>query len=235
MYSCILIFLVICVSFILNTYADERKMLFREDFKSLQNWKPFYFPKKKHTVYTVEREGDKYRLRAESNASASALIYKEKFNVYEYPRVRWRWKVNNIYAKGDDGTKAGDDYPMRIYIAFEYDPENEGFFERIKNSLIKKIYGEYPPHSSLNYIWASKEHKERIMKSPFTSKAKIVVLQQGSLNVGKWEDEDINIAGDYRRAFGKDPPPVAGIAIMNDSDNTGESSVSFLEYIEVYR
>jgi hypothetical protein len=228
-------FLVVCISLIFDTYADEKKILFREDFKSLQNWKPFYFLKKKHTVYSVEHEGDKYRLWAESNASASALIYKEKFNVYEYPRVRWRWKVNNIYTKGDDGTKTGDDYPMRIYVAFEYDPENEGFFERVKNSLIKKIYGEDPPRSSLNYIWASKEHKERIMKSPFTSKAKIIILQQGSLNVGKWEDEDINIVGDYRRAFGKDPPPVAGIAIMNDADNTGESSVSFLEYIEVYR
>jgi hypothetical protein len=235
MYGCTLMFLVICICFIVNTYADERKALFREDFKGLQNWKPFYFLKKKRTVYAMEREGNKYCLRAESNASASALVYKEKFNVYEYPGVEWRWKVNNIYTKGDDGTKAGDDYPMRIYVAFQYDSENEGFFEKIKNSLIKKIYGEYPPQSSLNYVWASKEHKERIMKSPFTSKVKIVVLEQGSLNVGRWEDENINIVDDYRKAFGKEPPPVADIAVMNDSDNTGESSVSFLEYIEVYR
>lgn len=228
-------FLVVCISFILNTYADERKILFREDFKSLQNWKPFYFPKKKNTVYTVECEGDRCCLRAESNASASALIYKEKFNVYEYPRVRWIWKVNNIYAKGDDGTKAGDDYPLRVYIAFDYGPGNEGFFERIKNSLTKKIYGEYPPHSSLNYVWASRDHRERIISSPFTGKVRIVILQKGDSNIGKWQDEDIDIIEDYRSAFGKDPPPVANIAIMNDSDNTHESSISFLECLEVYR
>jgi len=230
------VFMVIFISCISAAVADERKVFFREDFKSLENWRPFYFPKnKKHTLYTIEQQGDKNCLRAESSASASALVYKIKFNVNEYPKVRWRWKVNNIYTKGDNGTKAGDDYPMRVYIIFEYDPEKEGFFERIKNSFIKKIYGEYPPHSSLNYVWASREHKEKILTSPYTEKAKIIILQKGSTNVGKWQDEDINIMEDYRKAFGELPPPIADIAIMNDSDNTGESSVSFVEYIEVYR
>ena len=36
---------------------------------------------------------------------------------------------------------------------------------------------------------------------------------------------------DYRRAFGEEPPRVARIAIMNDSDNTGESAVSRIDWI----
>ena len=36
-------------------------------------------------------------------------------------------------------------------------------------------------------------------------------------------------------AFGCKPPEKAGIAMMNDSDNTGEQSVSYLDYIEGYR
>jgi len=227
--------LVIFMSLILCSLAAERKTLFREDFLNLENWRPFYFPKKKHTVYAIEQEGDKHFLRAESNDSASALVYRKKFNVYEYPRVKWRWKVNNIYARGDDGTKAGDDYPVRVYIAFDYSPGAEGFFERIKNCLTKKVYGEYPPHSSLNYVWASKDHKERIINSPFTGKVRIVILQKGESNIGKWQDEDIDIIEDYRSAFGKAPPPIANIAIMNDSDNTHESSISFLECLEVHR
>ena len=40
---------------------------------------------------------------------------------------------------------------------------------------------------------------------------------------------------DYRRAFGEDPPAEASLAIMNDSDDTGQSAVSFVEFIEVFR
>ncbi len=38
-----------------------------------------------------------------------------------------------------------------------------------------------------------------------------------------------------RKAFGKEPPSKAGIGIMNDSDDTGESSVSYIELIEIFR
>jgi hypothetical protein len=42
-----------------------------------------------------------------------------------------------------------------------------------------------------------------------------------------WESR--NILRDYRRAFGEHPPAMARVAIMNDPDNTGESSVSYLD------
>jgi hypothetical protein len=29
------------------------------------------------------------------------------------------------------------------------------------------------------------------------------------------------------------PPPIASLAIMNDSDNTGEKSVSYVDFMEV--
>jgi len=50
-----------------------------------------------------------------------------------------------------------------------------------------------------------------------------------------WVDEEVNILDDYNKAFGKSPPSTASIAIMNDSDNTGEDSVSYIDFIEVYR
>jgi hypothetical protein len=61
------------------------------------------------------------------------------------------------------------------------------------------------------------------------------LLQKGPKNVGTWQDQEINIVDDYQKAFGSKPPMRARIAIMNDSDNTGESSISFREYIEVFR
>jgi len=39
----------------------------------------------------------------------------------------------------------------------------------------------------------------------------------------------------HKDAFGEDSPSQASIAIMNDSDNTGEGSVSYIDYIEIHK
>ncbi|MCK5347451.1 MAG: DUF3047 domain-containing protein [Candidatus Heimdallarchaeota archaeon] len=63
----------------------------------------------------------------------------------------------------------------------------------------------------------------------------MIILEKGVSKVAKWETEEVNIITDYQWAFGKRPPAVASIAIMNDSDNTGEKSVSYVDYMEIYR
>jgi hypothetical protein len=228
--------LLVPVLFVPGAHAQERSVLFHEDFSTLDNWKPFTFPKiKKHTVYSIQKDGDRHYLKAESNASASAMVYKSSFNVSGYARVKWRWKVDNVYVKGDVRTKQGDDYPIRVYVMFEYDPDKAGVFEKMKYGLAKKMYGEYPPQSSLSYVWASREDPESIVVSPYTDRAMMVLLQKGAKNVGTWQNQEINIVDDYQKAFGSKPPVRARIAIMNDSDNTGESSTSYVEYLEVFR
>ena len=219
-----------------NADAAEQTVLFREDFSSLDSWKPFFFPKiKSHSTYTIEHDGDKHFLRAESHASASAIVYKDVFDVYDYPRAKWRWKVKNLYVNADPRSKAGDDYPIRVYIMFEYDPETAGTFERIKYGLAKALYGEYPPDSSLSYVWSSKDDPATFIVSPYTDRAMMVLLEKGPAKAGTWVDESIDILQDYQKAFRSKPPARARIAIMNDSDNTGESSVSWVAYIEVAR
>ena len=231
-----LIVLLLFVLVAVPVRAGEGTVLLREDFRDLENWRPLYFPKiPKHSVYTVETQGDQHYLKAESSGSASGLVYKKEFNVYDYPRIRWRWKVDNVYRNWDGRTKQGDDYPIRVYILFKYDPERAGFVDKVKYNAAKLIYGEYPPYSSLNYVWASKPLPERIITSPYAEQVKMVLLEQGAEHVGVWISEEVNVIEDYERAFGAKPPPAASLAIMNDSDNTGESAVSYVEFIEVYR
>ena len=217
-----------------NLYADRDKVFLHEDFIDLQNWKPLFFPKiKRHTEYSIGRNSDNSYLRAESSASASGLILKKEFNVFEYPKLKWRWKISNVYLKGNAEEKSGDDYPIRIYVIFKYDPDKASFAQRIRYGLAKTIYGEYPPQSSLIYIWESKAHNKRIITSPFARESKMIILEAGGDNVGKWLQEKVNILEDYKKAFGNMPPSIASLAIMNDSDNTGEKSVSYVDFIEI--
>jgi len=216
--------------------ASDPGNFLHEQFDDLSNWKPLHFPKiKKYSHYSIEKKDGRSYLKAESKASASGISFKKEFNIYKYPNVRWMWKISNVYKKGNARKKSGDDYPLRIYFVFKYNPEKASLGQRIIYGLAKKIYGEYPPHSGLNFIWANRQHDESIFTSTYTKEERMVILQSGLNNSGKWMEQEVNIIEDYRKAFGFDPPPVASIVIMNDSDDTGESSVSYIDYIEVYR
>ena len=236
-WNAIIVFAILLANFtFLPASGQERHVFVREDFNSLDDWRPLYFPKiEQHSKYTIVREGKESYLKAESNASASGIIYRKEFNVYDYPKISWRWMISNVYKKGDTGGKSGDDYPIRIYVIFRYDPEKASLGQKIRYGLAKIIYGEYPPQSSLTYIWANREYPEKILISPYASEAKMVIMEAGEEHAGKWMTEEADILEDYKMAFGVSPPATASLAIMNDSDNTGESSTSYVDYIEVYK
>jgi hypothetical protein len=220
----------------LHVCAQGQKIFLREDFNDLKNWEPLHFPKiKEYTRYSIENDDKGRYLKAESSSSASGIVFNKEFNVFEYPKVRWRWKVSNTYEKGNAREKSGDDYPIRVYIMFKYDRDTASFKKKIKYGIAKTLYGKYPPHSSLNYIWANRRHNEDILTNTYAPESRMIILQTGSENAGRWVDQEINIIEDYHRAFGEDPPSSGRLAIMNDSDNTGEKAVSYIDYIEVYR
>ncbi len=219
-----------------SSFAQNKKVFFREDFNNLDNWRPVAVSNKpEQTKYSIEKCNNGSCLKAESNKSVLALAHKDEFNVYTYPNVRWRWKVSNVYRNANPETREGDDYPMRIYVAFRYDPKAPSSIgQRLKFGLINTIYGDYPPQAALNYVWANDESQKTILSSPFSDTVKLIALEKGNTKVGTWQEEEINIVQDYRKAFGSDPPQMAGIAVMNDSDNTGQSSTSYIDFIEVY-
>ncbi|NJD55892.1 MAG: DUF3047 domain-containing protein, partial [Nitrospirae bacterium] len=77
--------------------------------------------------------------------------------------------------------------------------------------------------------------KRRILSNPYAEEAKMIILEAGTEKAGQWVEEDVDVIKDYREAFGALPPRTASLAVMNDSDNTGERSVSYVDYIEVYK
>jgi hypothetical protein len=216
----------------LNAQVSEHG--FREEFNSLENWKPFAFPGiPRHTIYSIHKEGGKGFLVAQADNSASGIIYIKSFDIYKTPIISWKWKISNIYLIGDEKKKSGDDYPLRIYVIFKYDPAKSSVFERAQYNTLKLLYGEYPPHSSLSYIWANKKYPERILPNTYTARTQMVLLQKGSEHTGRWIEERVNAIDDYRKAFGVNPPREANIAIMSDADNTGEKATSYVAYLEV--
>lgn len=218
-----------------NINSEEIQLYMREDFSSLENWDPFIFNNiDRNTDYSIDSQYSESYLKIFSNNSASALINKHKFDVHQYPFIKWRWMISNTYNKGDAAVKSGDDYPIRVYVIFEFEPEKASFRKRAQYALYKAINGRYPPGSSLNYIWANREASSRILTNSYSSQSKMIILEAGDKNAGIWMEETVNILDDYRQAFGSEPPNRASIAIMGDADNTRETSEAYVDFIEIF-
>jgi hypothetical protein len=197
-----------------------------------QGWETLTFPKiPQHTTYVVEQSEGNFYLKAESRASASGLIKRVEIDPKLYPILSWRWKVEQIIKTGDERRKDRDDYAARVYITFKYDPQKASLWEKITYGTYKTLYGEYPPKASINYIWANKLAKGESAASPYTDRSFMIAVESGTIGAGVWLTEERNVFEDYRRLFGEDPPLIQGIAVMTDTDNTGESAVAYYDDI----
>jgi hypothetical protein len=191
-------------------------------------WELFHYKNiERHTDYRLVEEGGRIVVKAMADASASMLTRKIRIDPKEYPIVQWRWKVTNILKKGNVYRKDGDDYPARIYIAFKYDSDRLNYSERIKYEVARMLYGEYPPLAIINYVWASNASPGLMMPNSYTDRAMMVVVESGEKNLNTWVSEERNIYADYRKAFKDEPPMISGVAIMTDTDNTGESATAY--------
>ena len=190
-------------------------------------WKPLTFKKvSKRTKYEVVQDGDVAVVKASSEAAASGLTKEITIDPREYPIVRWRWKVENLLKNSDVGRKEGDDYPARLYITFEYDPEKVSFSKKLKYKAGRAILGDIPI-GAINYIWETKTPVGTIVDNAYTDFAKMIVVESGPQKVGTWVEEERNIRDDYKRAFGEEPPLINGVAIMSDTDNTKERVTAY--------
>ena len=193
-----------------------------------RGWEPLTFQKvDKHTRYSLVKDNGVVTVKAESSASASGLIRKISIDPEEYPFLTWRWKVTDINTKSDISRKKGDDCPARLYITFEYDPSGRSVLEKAKHSAIKLFYGTHSPYEAVTYIWGNKAPIGTIAPNPYTDRVMMIVVEKGNARLNTWVQEERNILEDYRNAFGGKPPMITGVAIMTDTDDTEESSVSY--------
>ena len=193
-------------------------------------WEALTFKKvPRATQYRVVREAEGWVLEARSEAAASALYRPLDLDLRAHPRLTWRWKVGSVLVRGDARTKQGDDYPARVYVAFRHDPARATAWERVTYGAYRLLYGTYPPRAALNYIWDNRLPPGTTLDNAYTGRAKMIVVRSGAAEVGRWVTETRDVLDDYRRLFGGEPPPVAGVAVMTDTDDTGERAVAWYD------
>lgn len=171
----------------------------------LTGWTPKIF--QGETAYRLVEDDGRTVLKAESRGAASGLFKEVRLDPRSAPVLRWSWKIERTLATGDERTKAGDDYAARVYVVFP-----SVLFWRTR---------------AINYIWANKLPAGESLPNAYTANAVMVAVESGNGKAGTWVREERNIYEDYRKLFGKEPPDLGAVAIMTDTDNTGEEAVAW--------
>ena len=196
-------------------------------------------PKKvpRPSEYDMAELDDEVVLRGRTRSGASLVYRRVDVDWRTHPVIAWRWRVDQVFDKDNERSKAGDDYPARVYIGFKYDPDRANWFQRrlFERARRRSDDNSYPPLYTLNYVWATKEPPGASFDNPYQSRAKMVVARSGRRGLRAWQEEARNYAEDFREIVGEEPPEVEFVAIMIDGDDTDSSGVSYFADIRFLR
>jgi Protein of unknown function (DUF3047) len=144
--------------------------------------------------------------------------------------LSWRWRVDLPPAGADLRRRAGDDAAIKVCALFALPTSNLPFLERQLLRFAEARAGEHLPAATLCYVWDEGALPAgTLLHNAYTHRVRFIVLR-GQRE--RWGEERHDLAADFLRAFGdeaKTVPPLEGIAIGADSDNTGSRSLAWLD------
>ena len=173
-------------------------------------------------------------VRVASDRSVSALFRPLAADLARAPVLRWRWRVSAAPAPTDLTRKRGEDRAVAVYVGFPYEPERAGFLEALRRQAIVAMRGAEAPGRLLTYVWGGDRPRGTLLHREGEEKTGAIrVLRTPAAPVGVWLAERVDVAADFRAAFGWDPPDPTHVGIVSDSDDTGravEASVVDVAY-----
>jgi hypothetical protein len=160
---------------------------------------------------SVTKDDNDHVLHLVSDNASFGITKEIEVDLEQYPFINFRWKAVELPKGGDFRDKRTDDQAGQLYVVF-------GTFK-----LTAKIVG---------YLWENKAPKFTTGVSPAWGKTRLIVLQSGSENIGKWMWEKRNLYEDYKTLFGKKPSKANLISIFINSQHTKSRAECY--YGEIY-
>jgi len=165
-------------------------------------------------VYSVQAEGEKKFLHADSVGLSVQISHEKKWDLRDYPILRWGWRAVVFPTGSNEQIKAGADSVLAVYV----------------------VLTGLPSVTAIKYIWSDTLPIGMAFNSPYSAGTKMIVVQSGRALAGTWVTEERNVISDYEHLFGKGGkhPVAQGIAILTDSDNTNSRAVGDYAYFSIH-
>lgn len=191
---------------LIQTLAAAENPLPVLQLPSLQGWEEKSFSGNTH--YEVVQLDGNPALMASSNKTASGLFYKAGIDLTQTPYLNWSWRVTNVLHDINETQKDGDDYPARIYVV-------------ISGGLM------FWRTRALNYVWSSNQAIGAVWPNAFTGNATLVAVRNDTSPMNTWITEKRNLREDIKRYLNIDVDHIDAVAIMTDTDNSGQSATAY--------
>lgn len=173
----------------------------------LDLWRTQLFSGK--TDYRLQQIDGEVILAASSRNAASGLMFEQTVDLTRTPFLNWRWRVDQGPEGNNEREPEGDDFAARVYLI----ADGGWLFWKTR---------------ALNYVWSSGDQKGRSWPNPYAGDAVQVLALRGRGDPkGEWVVERRNVREDFERFFGISAETIDAIAIMTDSDDTGQPSKAF--------
>jgi hypothetical protein len=198
-------------------------------------WKLVGLPKQASAATrfsTVELDGQPV-LRVETQASYGNLVHPVTAQPNAH-QLRWRWRLDAPLTAADLRRRDGDDSALRVCAMFDLPMEAVPFIERQVLRIARLRTGEALPAASVCYVWDARLAPGTVLDNVYTRRVRLIVLRGPEAGLQTWYGEQRDLRADFRRLFGDESPvvpPLIGIGIAADADNTLGRSVGHLANI----
>lgn len=174
------------------------------------DWRQHWFARFADVDFTYSGKS----LSVQANGAVSITYKLLDQQHWDARTAQWRWAVDKTVPATDLRQKGGDDRNLALYFAFL--PEAEA--ERVNGGRNLRRLLKNPMGRVLVYVWGGDHGRGAVLPSPYLgTRGKTVVLRPSG--TGGYS-ENVDLAADYRRAFGSDPGALVALAVSSDSDDT---------------
>ena len=187
-------------------------------------------PKTRFSV--VEIDGHR-AVRIEAQESYGNIVHPMKFSGPK-ATLSWQWKIETPIPAPDLRTRQGDDTSVKVCVFFDMPLDLVPFIERQLQKIAQSKTTDPLPNATVCYVWDPTLAAGTELDNAFTRRMRYIVLESGVDKVGKWMPEKRNVIADFSKLFGEESPkvpPIMGIAIGADADNTKSRSVAYVANI----
>ena len=164
------------------------------------------------TAYSVGSDENGNYLKAIADNAASGLGKEIKIDLNETPFINITWKIEKDIPGIDETAKKGHDFAARVFV-------------------IKKTGATALSNRAVNYVFSSNQDVGSNSPSPYTKKSVDNVLATTKTNLNEWVTVKANVKEDFKKFHNLDVNELDGIAIMSDTDNSKQKSITYYQNI----
>ena len=199
-------------------------------------WKVAGLPQqtKPYTQFSVVDIDGKRALKVESKEAYGNLVHPLQWSTKD-AHLAWQWKVEQPIAAADLRTKQGDDTALKVCVFFDLSIDRIPFTERQLLRYARSKSTDAVPAATVCYVWDATIPAGTSLDNAFTRRMRYMVVRSGDKALSQWQSERRDITADYLKLFadetGGEVPPIVGIAIGADADNTKSHSIGYVSGI----